>query len=62
MKPITKELILQEYSDVFEVVGKFPVGPYKLKLKPNSVPAKHRQRKVPVHFKEAFHKEVARLL
>ena len=36
--------------------------PYKLRLKPDAVPAKHRPRKVPVHLQEAFHEEVERLV
>ena len=56
-----QECMLQEYFDIFEGLGKFPGEPYKLKLEPNSVPAKHRPRKVPVHL-EAFHKKVMRLV
>ena len=36
--------------------------PYKLRLKPDAVPAKHRPRKVPVHLQDAFHEEVERLV
>ena len=35
--------------------------PYKLKLKPDPVPVKHRPRKVPVDLKGASHDEGARL-
>ena len=35
--------------------------PYKLRLKPDSTPAKHRPCKVPLHLQDAFHKEVKRL-
>ena len=47
---------------MFEGLGTFPGEPYKLKLKPNAVPAKHRPRKVPVHLQEEFHSEVKKLV
>ena len=46
------------YADVFQGLGKFPGDPYKLRLKPDAVPAKHRPRRVPVHLQDAFHEEV----
>ena len=39
-----------------------PGEPYKLRLKPDSTPAKHRPRKVPLHLQDAFHEEVKRLV
>ena len=59
---LTKEDVLQGYSDVFEGLGRFPGEHYRLRLKPDSQPARHRPRKVPVHLEEAFHEEVARLV
>ena len=56
--PLTQEKVESTYSDVFQGLGKFPGDPYKLRLKPDAVPAKHRPRKVPVHLQEAFHEEV----
>ena len=56
--PLTKESVTSVYSDVFQGLGKFPGDPYKLRLKPNSSPARHKPRKVPVHLQEAFHEEV----
>ena len=56
--PLTKESVTSVYSDVFQELGKFPGDPYKLRLKPNSTPARHKPRKVPVHLQEAFHEEV----
>ena len=55
--PLTQEKV-STYADVFQGLGKFPGDPYKLKLKPDAVPAKHRPRKVPVHLQDAFHEEV----
>ena len=46
--PLTQEKVETTYADVFQGLGKFPGEPYKLRLKPDAVPAKHRPRKVPV--------------
>ena len=56
--PLTQEKVESTYADIFQGLGKFPGDPYKLRLKPDVVPAKHRPRKVPVHLQEAFHEEV----
>ena len=56
--PLTHKKVESTYADVFQGLGKFPGEPYKLRLKPDAVPAKHRPRKVPVHLQEAFHEEV----
>ena len=60
--PLTQEKVESTYADMFQGLGKFPGEPYKLRLKPDAVPAKHRPRKVPVHLQEAFHEEVERLV
>ena len=60
--PLTQEKVESTYADVFQGLGKFPGEPYKLRLKPEAVPAKHRPRKVPLHLQEAFHEEVERLV
>ena len=56
--PLTQEKVESIYADVFQGLGKFPGEPYKLRLKPDAVPVKHRPRKVPVHLQDAFHEEV----
>ena len=56
--PLTQEKVESTYADIFQGLGKFPGDPYKLRLKPDAVPAKHRPRKIPVHLQEGFH-EVA---
>ena len=56
--PLTQEKVETTYADVFQGLGKFPGDPYKLRLKPDAVPAKHRPRRVPVHLQDAFHEEV----
>ena len=55
---LTQEKVESTYAEVFQGLGKFPGEPYKLRLKPDAVPAKHRPRKVPVHLQDAFHEEV----
>ena len=56
--PLTQEKVESAYADIFQGLGKFPGEPYKLRLKPDAVPVKHRPRKVPVHLQDAFHEEV----
>ena len=56
--PLTQEKVESTYADMFQGLGKFLGEPYKLRLKPDAVPAKHRPRKVPVHLQKAFHEEV----
>ena len=56
--PLTQEKVESTYADVFQGLGKFPGEPYKLRLKPDAVPVKHRPRKFPVHLQDAFHEEV----
>ena len=46
---LTQEKVESTYADVFQGLRKFPGDPYKLRLKPYAVPAKHRPRKVPLH-------------
>ena len=60
--PLTQEKVESTYADVFQGLGKFPGEPYKLRLKPDAVPVKHRPRKVPVHLQDAFHEEVEQLV
>ena len=56
--PLTQDKVESTYADLFQGLGKFPGDPYKLRLKPDAVPAKHRPRRVPVHLQDAFHEEV----
>ena len=59
--PLTKQDVLDVYSDIFTRIGKFPGSPYKFQLKPNAKPARHAPRKVPIHLQEAFHEEIQNL-
>ena len=56
--PLTKQDILQVYSDVFTRIGKFPGMPYKFQLKENAKPTRHAPRKVPIHLQDTFHSEI----
>ena len=47
--PLTKQDILEVYSDISTRIGKFPGIPYKFQLKP---------RCVPIHLQDAFHQEI----
>ena len=38
-KPLTEQFIKTEFAEVFDGLGRFPGEPYKLKLKPDAVPA-----------------------
>ena len=59
--PLTKQDILDIYSDVFTGIGKFPGMPYKFQLKENAKPMRHAPRKVPIHLQDTFHKEIRNL-
>ena len=59
--PLTKQDILDVYSDVFTGIGEFPGMPYKFQLKQNAKPTQHTPRKVPIHLQDAFHKEIRNL-
>ena len=60
--PLTQDKVESTYADIFQGLGKFPGEPYKLRLKPDAVPAKLRPRRVPVHLQDAFHEEIERLV
>ena len=55
--PLTKQKILDVYTNVFEALRTFPGKPYKFKLKENYVPARHALRKVPIHLQDDYHQE-----
>ena len=59
--PLTKQDILDVYSDIFTGIGKFPGLPYKFQLKPNAKPTANAPRKVPIHLQEVFHEEIRNL-
>ena len=56
--PLTKQDILSHYYGCFEGIGHFPGELYKFYLKPEHKPARHAQRKVPIHLEDAFKEEI----
>ena len=38
-KPLTEQFIKSAFAEVFDRLGRFPGEPYKLKLKPDMIPA-----------------------
>ena len=60
--PLTKEMILEVYADIFNGLGTFPGEPYKFRLKVNYVPARHAPRIVPIHLQDDFHAEIHNLV
>ena len=59
--PLTKQDILEVYSDIFTGIGKFPSTPYKFQLKPNVKPMRHAPRHVPIYLQDGFHQEIKNL-
>ena len=60
--PLTESMVTDVYADIFQGLGKFPGEPYKFKLKPGAVPAKHKPRTVPLSRQKALHEEVQNLI
>ena len=57
-----QEHIMAQFPDVFEVVGKFPGKPYKIRLDPKVPPKQTPCRPVPVHLKCAFKAKLDKML
>ena len=55
---LTKELILKEYKDCFDKVGRFPGEKYHIQLIDNPVPVIHAPRTVPVHILPLYKAEL----
>ena len=55
--PLTKQKILDVYTDVFEGLRTFPREHYKFKLKEKHVPARNAPRKVHIHLQMTFIKK-----
>ena len=66
LKPPTlinhQKQILQEYSDVFKGIGKFPGPPYHIQIDPKVMPKQTPCRPIPIHLKDAFQKEINQML
>ena len=57
-----KEQILSKYPDVFKGIGRFPGSPYYIQVDMNITPKQTLCRPVPIHLKEAFKKEIDKML
>ena len=58
---LTKELILKEYKDCFDKVGRFPGEKYHIQLIDNPVPVIHASRTVPVHILLLYKAELEKM-
>ena len=58
----TQDQILQEYPDVFKGIGKFPGPPYHIHVDPGVTPKQTPCRPIPIHLKDAFQKEINKML
>ena len=58
----SQDQIMHEYPDVFEGIGKFPVPPYHIHVDPNVTPKQTPCRPIPIHLKDAFQKEINKML
>ena len=54
--------ILQVYPEVFDGVEHFPGPPYHIQVNPSITPKQMTCRPVPVHLKEPFKQEIAKML
>ena len=58
---LTKELILKEYKDCFDKVGRFPGEKYHIQLIDSPVPVIHAPRTVPVHILPLYKAELEKM-
>ena len=58
----SKEQILSKYPDMFEGIGRFPGLPYHIQVDMNITPKQTLCRPVPIHLKEAFKKEIDKMI
>ena len=57
-----KEQILSSYPDIFEGIGRFPGPLYHIQVNPNITLKQNPCQPVPIHLKEAFKKEIDKML
>ena len=58
----SKEMILFEYPDVFEGIGKFPGPAYHIQIDPSIPPKQTPCQPIPIHLKEIFQQEINKML
>ena len=58
----SKEQILSGYPDIFKGIGRFPGPPYHIQVNSNITLKQTPCQLVPIHLKEAFKKEIDKML
>ena len=58
----THSQILKGYPDVFKGIEKFPGPPYHIHVDPGVTPKQTPCRPIPIHLKDAFQKEISKML
>ena len=59
---LTKSMVLEEYNDCFDKVGRFPGEKYHIQLIDNPTPVVHPPRTVPVHISALYKAELERMI
>jgi hypothetical protein len=59
--PLTKEVVLKKFKDVFTGIGELPGEEYTIKLRADAVPVQHTPRHCPEKKKEAYQAELRRM-
>ena len=54
----SKEMIMHEYPDVFQGIGKFPGPDYHIQIDPSVPPKQTPCRPIPIHLKAQFQQEI----
>ena len=57
-----KEMIIREYPDVFQGIGKFPGPDYHIQIDPSVAPKQTPCRPIPIHLKVQFQQEINKML
>ena len=58
----SQDQIICEYPDIFEGIGQFPGPPYHIHVDPSVTPKQTPCRPIPIHLKDAFQKEINKML
>ena len=58
----SNEQILLHHPDIFEGIGRFPGTPCHIQVNPNITPKQAPYQLVPIHLKDAFKKEISKML
>ena len=58
----SKEMIMREYPDVFQGIGKFLGPDYHIQLDPSIPPKQTPCRPIPIHLKGQFQQEINKML